>query len=449
MQGSSSNGGGISTFGELQLERSTVSGNSATGEGGGIFATAGIFGTPLTISSSTIHGNSANDEAGGLFATAAVRPLIEFSTITANTTGGSGGGIAADTGAGNNAFTILSHTIVVGNSGQDLANASGTASAFVSGGFNLIGSGGFELAPFTQNDILNVSEQAALLGPLQDNGGLTPTRALLPGSPAFNAGDPNAVAGQDDIPEFDQRGDGFDRVSNLIVDIGAFEVPPPPMVNFDLTSQNTVEANSVINVGVSLTNSSPTTEVVPFTVTGSAGSSDFSIGSGSVTFPTSSTSSVISINVLDDAIDELPETVILTFNPSGNVSLGTFPSFVLTINDDDPTPTVNVSPTDQSVFEENTTIQFDVDLSAPSGLDVTIPLLVSGSANGQDFNLPVTSVTLPAGTTSVPVNINLFQDDEDETNESIVVTLGTPTNCLLYTSPSPRDRQKSRMPSSA
>ena len=26
---------------------------------------------------------------------------------------------------------------------------------------------------------------------------------------------------------------------------------------------------------------------------------------------------------------------------------------------------------------------------------------------------------------------------------------GTPKNCLLYTSPSPRDRQKSRMPSSA
>jgi len=32
-----------------------------------------------------------------------------------------------------------------------------------------------------------------LLGPLQDNGGLTFTHALLPHSPAINAGDPNFV----------------------------------------------------------------------------------------------------------------------------------------------------------------------------------------------------------------------------------------------------------------
>ena len=31
----------------------------------------------------------------------------------------------------------------------------------------------------------------------------------------------------------------------------------------------------------------------------------------------------------------------------------------------------------------------------------------------------------------------------------MVCGLTKPTNCLLYTSPSPRDRQKSRMPSSA
>ena len=48
-----------------------------------------------------------------------------------------------------------------------------------------------------------------LLGPLQDNGGPTFTHALLPGSPAINAGDPNFP------PEgYDQRGPGFDRVRN-------------------------------------------------------------------------------------------------------------------------------------------------------------------------------------------------------------------------------------------
>ncbi len=68
--------------------------------------------------------------------------------------------------------------------------------------------------------------QDPTLGPLQNNGGPTETMALLPGSPAIDAG-PNPVPS---FPtnEFDQRGDGFTRVVNGTVDIGAFEVQPPP-----------------------------------------------------------------------------------------------------------------------------------------------------------------------------------------------------------------------------
>ena len=60
-----------------------------------------------------------------------------------------------------------------------------------------------------------------LLGPLaKDNGGLTFTQALLPGSPAINAG--IAVAGI----TTDQRGDP--RPSSGPTDIGAFQVEPQP-----------------------------------------------------------------------------------------------------------------------------------------------------------------------------------------------------------------------------
>ena len=62
-----------------------------------------------------------------------------------------------------------------------------------------------------------------LLGPLQDNGGPTFTHALLPGSPAINAGDPNFTP----PPVNDQRGCHFDRVFNGRIDIGAFEAQPP------------------------------------------------------------------------------------------------------------------------------------------------------------------------------------------------------------------------------
>jgi hypothetical protein len=63
-----------------------------------------------------------------------------------------------------------------------------------------------------------------MLDLLRDNGGPTPTMALLPGSPAIDAGDNTGA------PKWDQRGEGFPRVvavvdpDNPVIDIGAFEV---------------------------------------------------------------------------------------------------------------------------------------------------------------------------------------------------------------------------------
>ena len=62
------------------------------------------------------------------------------------------------------------------------------------------------------------------------------THALLPGSPAINAGDPTVMAGMDGMPMFDQRGEPFMRVFGGRIDIGAFESQPNPLTgdyNFD------------------------------------------------------------------------------------------------------------------------------------------------------------------------------------------------------------------------
>lgn len=60
-----------------------------------------------------------------------------------------------------------------------------------------------------------------------DNGGPTPTHALVRGGLAVNAGDnikavdPNGYA-----LDYDQRGDDFERIVDGTVDIGAFEIQP-------------------------------------------------------------------------------------------------------------------------------------------------------------------------------------------------------------------------------
>ncbi|MGK7949563.1 MAG: choice-of-anchor Q domain-containing protein [Xenococcaceae cyanobacterium] len=58
-----------------------------------------------------------------------------------------------------------------------------------------------------------------LLGNLADNGGDTPTYAPLAGSPVIDAGDNIFVSS-----DTDQRGEGFLRIVNGTVDIGAVEV---------------------------------------------------------------------------------------------------------------------------------------------------------------------------------------------------------------------------------
>jgi hypothetical protein len=107
--------------------------------------------------------------------------------------------------------TLLADNTVAGpgtNTSPDLAGGLGSQ------GHNLIGSsqGG---SGYAATDLLNVDPR---LGPLQDNGGSTQTMALLSGSPAIDAGD------NTDAPMWDQRGPGFRRIVNGIIDIGAFEV---------------------------------------------------------------------------------------------------------------------------------------------------------------------------------------------------------------------------------
>ena len=99
-------------------------------------------------------------------------------------------------------------------------NIFNNAGTITSAGYNVSDDdgGGFLKGP---GDQINTDPR---LGPLQDNGGPTFTDALLPGSPAIDAGDPGFTP----PPFSDQRGSPFARVFNGRLDVGAFEVQPTP-----------------------------------------------------------------------------------------------------------------------------------------------------------------------------------------------------------------------------
>ena len=186
-------GGGIGNSGSLTVRYSTVSNNTAM-DGGGLYN-----GSSLTLVNSTISTNSANG-CGGLQNRGPA--VISFTTFVSNSAI-AGGGILAITDTVN-----LNSTIIAGNlAGGDCQTAGG---AIVSQNYNLDSDNTCNL--IAANDQPGT---LPLLGPLQDNGGLTPTHALLPGSPAINTGD-NA-----NCPAGDQR--GFPRPIGPACDIGAYE----------------------------------------------------------------------------------------------------------------------------------------------------------------------------------------------------------------------------------
>lgn len=282
--GKAAAGGGIFNEGTLTIEHVVVAGNFATQTGGGI--SNGTFpptSTPiLNVISSSIVGNAnlaggfgaggINSEAGainvinstisnnqaitsnsaggiGIYGGTA---LIQHSTISGNTASNqSGGGIDAFGGQ-----VVIFNTIVAGNSGGGNADVEGD---FTSTGHNLIGK--LDTATgFGNSDLTGTiaSPLDAKLGALQDNGGPTPTHALLAGSPAIDAGDNTNPSPND------QRG-GL-RIANNTIDIGAFEVQPNiatqiQVFGFDVINPGDFLSESVV-VGAMVSNTGPPTGTV-------------------------------------------------------------------------------------------------------------------------------------------------------------------------------------------
>jgi hypothetical protein len=234
------NGGGLANEGgTATVISSTISGNATLGlraAGGGIH-NSGAAGT-ITVINSTISGNVATGNGGGIQNTGGATLTIDNSTVVnnrANTDGSdgfAGGGLHVFSGT-----ATLRNTIVAGNRQGAGANDQPSdvvrrSEAGFSGTFSLIGdaeSSG-ELVHGVDGNIVGVDWLGALDPHLQDNGGPTRTHAVLPGSPAIDAGDPTFDPDAFDLPLlYDQRGTGFPRVLGSRIDIGAVEYLPPPV----------------------------------------------------------------------------------------------------------------------------------------------------------------------------------------------------------------------------
>src|SRR5262249_60890770 len=116
----------------------------------------------------------------------------------------------------------------------------------------------------------------------QDNGGWTPTMALLVPSPAIDAG---TTVG---MPATDQR--GFHRAVNGIPDIGAYEYQPPETVTVLVSAPNTSTVNQPVAFTATVSGIAPNSNIPTGTVTfynGSTPMATRSLVNGRATYVTS------------------------------------------------------------------------------------------------------------------------------------------------------------------
>jgi hypothetical protein len=259
----------LSQRGALLVADSVFQGNRGTY--GGAVARTGTASDTARILRSSFFGNvaygvsDAGNSGGGAIFSRLVPITIENSTFFSNTVQGQGYGAAIDVRSAqtivrsatiasnvvestlptNAALTVIEDTSAPGTTVMNLANTVATDTrattvdarldAWVGGGVNFSGIVNTSLISRLRYQLGDATNSTAiLLGPLAFNGGSVTgaagadqamlTLSPLPGSPLINAGSNDLTT---DLFGVDQRGTGFPRIVDSVVDIGALEFAAP------------------------------------------------------------------------------------------------------------------------------------------------------------------------------------------------------------------------------
>jgi hypothetical protein len=164
---------------------------------------------------------------------------------------------------------------------------------------------------------------------------------------------------------------------------------------------------------------------VTYTVTGTAtAGSDYASISTSVAIPGGQTTVDRTVTPINDAIVEGDETVIVTVVDAAAYDPGTATQALVTIADQ-PTPIVTVQALDAHASEASLdpgTLRFT--RVGDTQFALTVTYTVTGSATaGSDYSSISTSVSIPAGQTTVDRTVTPLADAQAESTETVIVTL--------------------------
>ena len=206
----------------------------------------------------------------------------------------------------------------------------------------------------------------------------------------------------------------------------------PPVVTLSLTGSPLAENGGIATVSATLdaVSAKDVTVDVLYSGTADGAGTDYTASTASVTILAGATTGVITITGDDDLLDEVDETVIVDIDSVTNGTEGSPNQVTATITDDDDGPAVSLSLAGSPLAENGGIATVTATLNAVSAKNVTVDLVLSGTAigSGTDYTASAVSITILAGSTNGTITITGDDDALDEVDETVIVDIDAVTN---------------------
>lgn len=206
----------------------------------------------------------------------------------------------------------------------------------------------------------------------------------------------------------------------------------PPTVQFETAATSLGEASTTVNLTVLLSNAISDAVTVNYVLgAGTAGPQDSSVAAGTVVIPAGQRRGSIAVPLLDDALDEDDETLILQLNSASGAVIGGVSEHTITIVDNDAPPTLQFLNSEDTISEGGQTL-ITLQLSAPSAKTITARLNTQGTATpGSDYTLGTQQFSFPPGETTLSTPMSALTDTLSEADETAVLVFGTRSNVTI------------------
>lgn len=219
--------------------------------------------------------------------------------------------------------------------------------------------------------------------------------------------------------------------------------PNPGSLQFSAATYIAGEAGAALSISVMRTGGAAGAASVNVAATGTATiGTDYQLTPVTLSWANGESGArTLDLTMVNDALVEGEETVILTLSSAAGASLGTPGAATVTITDDDSPPlpasgALQFSPATYSIGEAGATVSISVTRTGGSSGNASVNIAATGGSavSGTDYQLPPTTLTWADGQSDARTfSIAITNDTAVESDETIVLTLSSAAGASLGT----------------